>query len=66
MAKGQRISPLIVQEALASGDDRFLDLLHQLGAASGALVAKRLGLDRSTVSRRLAEIRALLGGRERS
>src|SRR5258706_7230585 len=31
MAKGQRISPLIVQEALASGDDRFLDLLHQLG-----------------------------------
>jgi len=44
----------------------WLDLLHQLGAASGALVAKRLGLDRSTVSRRLAEIRALLGGRERS
>jgi hypothetical protein len=31
MAKGQRISPLVVQEALASGDDRFLDLLHQLG-----------------------------------
>src|SRR5258706_11175244 len=31
MAKGQRTSPLVVQEALASGDDRFLDLLHQLG-----------------------------------
>jgi DNA-directed RNA polymerase specialized sigma24 family protein len=44
----------------------WLDLLHQLGAASGALVAKRLGLDRSTVNRRLAEIRALLGERERS
>jgi DNA-directed RNA polymerase specialized sigma24 family protein len=44
----------------------WLDLIHQLGTASSVLVAQRLGLDRSTVNRRLAEIRALLGGRERS
>src|SRR6266566_5772678 len=37
MAKGQRISPLVVQEALASGDDRFLDLLHQLGDRKGLI-----------------------------
>jgi hypothetical protein len=40
MAKGQRISPLVVQEAFASGDDRFLDMLHQVrdGKAIIALI----------------------------
>jgi DNA-directed RNA polymerase specialized sigma24 family protein len=44
----------------------WLDLTHQLGAASSALVAERLDLDRSTVNRRVAEIRDLLGDRNRS
>jgi DNA-directed RNA polymerase specialized sigma24 family protein len=44
----------------------WLDLTDQLGVASSRLVADRLGIDRSTVNRRLAEIRALLGERERS
>lgn len=42
------------------------DLIDQLGTASSRLVAERLGIDRSTVNRRLAEIRALLGEREGS
>jgi len=42
MAKGQRISPLVVQEALASGDDRFLELLRQVddGKAVVSLVER--------------------------
>jgi len=43
-----------------------LDLTHQLGAASSTLIAERLKLDPSTVNRRLAEIRNLLGGRDSS
>ena len=42
MAKGQRISPLVVQEALASGDARFLELLRQVddGKAVASLVER--------------------------
>jgi DNA-directed RNA polymerase specialized sigma24 family protein len=39
----------------------WLDLDEQVGAASSPLVAERLLLDRSTVNRRIAEIRRLLG-----
>lgn len=43
-----------------------LDLTQQYGAASSVLIAERLKLDRSTINRRLAEIRDLLGGRDGS